>query len=544
MRIMRNNPVALGMLLLLGVAACSDLEVVNPNEADASRATQTPGDVESLVAGSFRQWWLGSEDLSGSSPFLSTASWQHSQWPANFGAVFYAQIPRNPIANDVADQYYGNVTYAWDQAYTAIFSIAEGLRAIDTDPAIGESLGAQATQRARAYGKFVQGLAHGSIALAYDQGFIVDETVEVVDEAGVFIELEPMPYGQVMEAALGFFDEAIALSQGQDFTIPAEWMSVDVDAAQLTRLAHSMKARYRAAVARNPEERAAVDWGAVLADIDAGIAETWYMDVPFGGTPWENEMFAQWSSTIGWAQASYFIVGMADQSGNYQEWLAIPPQDRLPDLPNGDPVLIVTPDLRFPRGTTLAEQSEDASAGTMYEIPSFPLSNIWNRPDRGTFRWSYYRISMLDAHREGDPMVPEIRIEEMDLLKAEALYRTGDRAGAAEVINITRTAAGLNATDASGLNTSCVPKLPNGECGDLFEMLKWEKRLETQFVGLHGAPWFFEGRGWGDLYAGTPLHFPMPCQESQIFQVACYTFGGTGGEGGSLGSVYEWPHGG
>ena len=107
----------------------------------------------------------------------------------------------------------------------------------------------------------------------------------------------------------------------------------------------------------------------------------------------------------------------------------------------------------------------------------------------------------------------------LGLLRAEAAYRMNNRAEAASLINVTRTAAGLNATDAAGTNTDCVPKLPDASCGDLFEMLKWEVRLETMYKGLHLAPWYFHGRGWGDLAEGTFLQRPLPGREAELLFV-------------------------
>jgi hypothetical protein len=100
----------------------------------------------------------------------------------------------------------------------------------------------------------------------------------------------------------------------------------------------------------------------------------------------------------------------------------------------------------------------------------------------------------------------------------------------------------LNATDAAGTNTSCVPKMPNGQCGDLWEMLKWEKRHEAQWTGVAGANWWFDGRGWGDLWKDTPVQFPVPCKELQVLQMLpCTNFGGPGGESGAPMSSYAFP---
>jgi hypothetical protein len=93
-----------------------------------------------------------------------------------------------------------------------------------------------------------------------------------------------------------------------------------------------------------------------------------------------------------------------------------------------------------------------------------------------------------------------------------------------------------------GTNTSCVPRLPNGSCGDLWEMLKWERRVETFLTGVVGANWYFDARGWGDLWKDTPLHFPVPCEELAVLQMTpCNHIGGPGGEMGSSGSTYNFP---
>jgi hypothetical protein len=175
----------------------------------------------------------------------------------------------------------------------------------------------------------------------------------------------------------------------------------------------------------------------------------------------------------------------------------------------------VSPDNRFPAGSTVAEQR--LAPGRFFRANRASESGgTWARPDRGKWRWSWYK------HNRGEEYwndlafdVAEIRIQEMNLLKAEAKFRQGDKAGAAANNNTTRTAAGLNATDAAGTNSSCVPKLPNGSCGDLWEMLKWEKRLETITTGPFGVGWFFDGRGWGDFAQDTPLFWAVPFQDLQ-----------------------------
>jgi starch-binding outer membrane protein, SusD/RagB family len=231
---------------------------------------------------------------------------------------------------------------------------------------------------------------------------------------------------------------------------------------------------------------------------------------------------------------------MADQSGRYQQWLAAPVNTRNPIL-GANSIFIVTPDTRFAQGATLEAQA--AAPGTLWgrHVPG----ENWARPERGTWRWSYYRTVLGDsvAYIMGgaSDLWLELDADEARLLRAEGLFRTGNLQGAADLINVSRVAAGLNATNSAGLNTSCVPKLWNGSCGNLFEMLKWEKRMASFAVGPNGSGWYTDSRAWQDLYEGTWLHFPVPARELAVLGMPVYTFGGVGGEGAAPESNYHFP---
>jgi hypothetical protein len=524
----------IGILAGVLATACVDLEVVNPNAPDQSRALVTSTDIEALVGGSFASWWNCSSTSAGPQAIMMTAAYQHSGTAANFGMVEFSSWPKVPVQNRAADFYYGYFQYCWIQLHRGISSVVDGFKALDSG---NVNLPADDLARARAFGYFTLGLNHAHAAIVYDQSYIYDNTMSPED-------VVLSPYTEVMAAAQGYLDKAIQEATGKTFTIPATWMSQDVSAANLVRMAYSMKARYRAAVARTPAERAAVSWQSVIADVDRGITETWGIRVA-SGSGYTSGLLVNIPRYGAWGQLSYQMLGMADTSGQYQKWLAKDPWNRHPNLSadqTSDPFLIITADTRFPRGTTLAQQQAAANKGRLYEVftGAGGYSVGWVRPDRGTFRWSYYRYLANDqwlaaASRN---IQNEITVAEMDLLKAEGLFRTGQQGAAATLVNKTRTAAGLNATDAAGTNTSCVPKLPNGQCGNLLEMLKWEVRLETPYQGLGQASWYFHGRGWGDLPEGVFLHLPVPGRELELLGAPFYTFGGIGGEAAAPKGTY------
>ena len=147
--------------------------------------------------------------------------------------------------------------------YRAISAVADGMKAL-ANQEIADELGAEAVARAKAFGKFAQGLAHANLALFYDMAFVVTEDTDLTEA------LEPLPYTEVMTTALGMLDEAIALC-GTSFTIPFDWMASDMDNVKLAKLIHWMKARYMAELGRTPAERAQANWNAIISEIDAGL---------------------------------------------------------------------------------------------------------------------------------------------------------------------------------------------------------------------------------------------------------------------------------
>jgi hypothetical protein len=516
--------VAWGLIaaLLLGAVGCVDLDVPNLNEPDGDRALATSDDLEAFLGGAYQRWF-GVHYYVGPTMFLSVTAGEHSAPWACCGMEMYARIPRTATQNVAGAPNVGTLTFAWYRSYQAIATVREALTRLANGTV---DLGTDGNLRARAYGRFVLGLAHGTIALLYDSGFVYDETVD--REASVLQD-----YETVMGAALGYLADAAALASQGSFTIPAAWLSQDVSAPTLAQLAHSWRARFRANVARTPAERAAVDWDAVVSDVSAGITEDWDNHSQCSENAFCDEALI-YRLYYYWQMQNNWIAGMADQSGRYQVWINTPTIDKMP-------FLIVTPDTRWPQGPDEATQL--ANPGSLYAVNEGP-SRIWSRPDRGTWKWSYYgqrnEPFFSAAHSGQDDPLPMVTLREMKALIAESQYRAGNLAAVASFVNETRTLHGLTATDAQGANADCVPRLPSGACGDLWEMFKWEKRLETQFAGPLRLGWYFDGRGWGDLIEGTILQFPVPYGEMEILGQPPYDLGGVGGLWGAPIGTYGY----
>jgi hypothetical protein len=519
----------LAALLLIGMAACVDLNVTNENDPDTERALRTPGDVESLVAGAYSRW-LQVQWYDGFGMMMANASGEHVAPYGNAGMEMYSRIPRVPTSNAAGAPNVGNLTYAWFQAYGAIAAVRSGLKQIEDGAVDLDELGADPTGttsrnlRARAFSKYMLGLAHASIAAVYDSGFIYDEGIDPEN-------VRLYGYHEVMDSALAYLGEAITLAGSGTFTIPATWMSQDVSSATLVRLAYSQRARFRAAVARTPTERAAVDWTAVAQDAANGVTQDWNIVTQCFPHVFCEEVL---NYLLYWNMQNNWVAGMADTSGAYQAWIGTA-------LLNKTPFLIHTPDTRWPQGAT--EATQIANPGAYYSVNQ-GADRIWVRPDRGTWRWSYYMQTyepfFTFGYYTNSGTLPQVKVKEMEALIAEAAFRANNFGAVATFVNASRTAHGLLATDAAGTNTNCVPKLPNGTCGNLWEMFKWEKRLETQYAGPLRAGWWLDGRGWGDLMQGTLIQFPVPYREMQLLQQTPYDFGGAGGQYGAPVGTYGY----
>jgi hypothetical protein len=326
-------------------------------------------------------------------------------------------------------------------------------------------------------------------------------------------------------------DTAIAVSNAAPaFTIPGDqptWLrGTALTNAELVRVARSYKARFRAGVARTPAQRQAVNWQAVIDDATNGITRDLIVDVS-NANGWSLSWINQAYVFQGWHQMPYFIIGMADTSGAYGQWLATPLNQR-------QAFAIVTPDRRFPRGADRVSQvavtgnnpqAAQSAPGQAQYFLARPQNfdtpgEAWGNSYYDHFRFLYFRQGNSNG------VWPTMTKAEIDMLAAEGFIRTNRVADAARLIDVYRTRNGLPAL--SGVITAadqpvpggaagCIPKIPappnftSTTCGTILEAMKYEKRLETAFTGY--AQWFVDSRGWGDLPQNTVLEWPVPFNE-------------------------------
>ncbi len=512
-------------ILALAFTACQDLAITNPNLPDRARASQQPTANESFVATSFRTWWPAAGHDDYPSWAFSTMAREITSGFADFGQLELSAEPRIAWDNSPVNARNNVTETPWYGMYRTISSVNDALAAIDGGLVIED---AARTARTEAVGKFIQGLSHGYLGLYFDQAYVHEE--DLVLDTITSPETMFRPYSEVVAAAITQIDEAIAIAATNDFDLPVEsWLYQDMDRDEFVRIANSFVARLMVYSARTPAERAAVDWPAVIARIDAGIT-TDFMPVAQTDILWHD-----WARLVArvrnvarpsdFGRPSYWLLGPADSTAGFQNWINTPVENRVA-------FQMQTTDERIQ-----AAGGNPATAGSYF---GYNQNNIF-RADRGTYRWSHYffrRFGTGDSWQSGP--LPAMLVSEMNLLKAEGLIRTSQAALAVPLINLTRVANGnLPAVTVDGPpdEQGCVPRQLDGSCGSLWDALRYEKKVEG--VGVSGVIAFFDARGWGELPENTMIHLPVPGAELATLRLPLYTFGG-GGEGSAPDPIPTW----
>ncbi len=510
---MRNLKIlALIGLLAFVTNACSDLAVTNLNDPDRQRAIQTPGDVESLISGSFNSvFW----SYQGSYPVcpLSTAANAHASSWGNWGMMDSRWEPRIAFNNDPSYNYSGVAEVPWGDAYSALAGARDGLAALADGLKIMEG-SVDVTQRSVAFGKFVQGLAHANIARLYDQAFIIDENTDLAN-------IQLVPALQVYEAAMEKFDEALQIAQSNSFTIPSSWVGFggDWSSSDMVKFIKAWKVRATIQMPRNVADRQSLapygkDWNWVLTTLADGLPFDYvnYYDGQTWG--WHRSKLHCGGWQTGWNRTDMRTLGPADVSGAWETWINAAPTDRLP-------FDIVTPDSRI--SVPMTPKTHGTKVQYLGNSP-FPSSRgIWTYSNYLYSGWYY--PDFLGTY-------PDFVEAEVDFIRAEAWYYLGQFDKVREVVNQYRANGDLppfvSNQNPDGTDL-CVPQMPNGSCGDLWEALKYEKRIDNFHYGSGSE--FMDDRGWGDLVSGTWLELPVPGEELLLMLMEIYTFGGNAGNG-------------
>lgn len=529
--------------LALNLGACLDLEVTNPNLPDRRRALSDPANVESILAlSTWRRWYNPLHSLAnvaGTFPMLAGEAGNN----ALVMSQHWGQDPPLAFNNDELVSQVWMPRHGYDDWSECVANSNDGLATINEGMTIetldpGSSVVSDNTDRAWAWGKLWQGVCIGYLALQLDRFPLATEEEPLPETWQELAEwekggLQEENWEERLEVAIHSIEEAIErMEKGRSWSTPTTWVNgQSYNNAQMIQFAHTMIARLMIYSARTPQDRQSkVDWNKVLQHTERGLTYDWGPTL-LDGTITDPSYLARLNNTgSGSFRAHYLTIGPADQSGNYQKWLAVTPRT------DATRFLITTPDRRI-TGTT------PTSNGAYFR---YVTATGGFNADYGNQNWSWYgwhrRLNYQGAnHLAGHFVLASA--DENRLLRAEALLRLNRVAEAVPLINVTRTRAQrvgnttfstnlppLNATTGAVplVNGACVPRRANGACGDVWDALMYERDIEL--MGMEPTRSWMDRRGFGQLRDGVFTQLPVPARYLSSLGVPKYTFGGVGGQ--------------
>lgn len=509
-----NKIVLVAILIVFGVhTGCEKLEVENLNQPNMADVLATPSDVKSVVQSAFLAYWQALKQYNIGMTAHVAADHTTASW-GNFGWRDISEEPRTAWNNDPS---YGDADMTesvYYDLYGVISQVNDALvQILINDMEIGPDGQDNAMIEATAY--LIRGMALGQLGLTFDKAMVPYHDSDLA-------LLEFQPWNEIIEAAIADLENAIVICQANSF----DWGSGAVNGmtmnnTYMAQLANSYAARFLTLGARNKAQNADLNWtdnyswNDVLNFTNNGIAVDF---APIGqGLPWDGgnwyDLNIKYLRQPGWGRVDSRIINLLDPV-------------YLPRYP--------TNDLGFPEAPPVYHDDLEPGAAKS-DDQRFPVdfqflaSNNFVA-DRGGWHFSHYRHSRYDfpasTSEEGLHMgesrgpLRELRVYDNELMKAEAMARTGNVGGAAAI-----------------LNDSNLPRIARGELppvaatlDDVLKAIFYERYIELFHNGYLIS--FCDMRRTDELQQGTPLHFPVPGKELLALGLELYTFGGYGNADG------------
>ncbi len=488
------------ILLVTGIVhvSCNNLEVENLNKPDLLKALSNSEDVYNYAGSLFKNLHNALHEYE--SPMLAMGG-MADQTTCSWGTASLYDLskePRRGFNNSVNYPYRYFIEGLWENCYE-IITDANIILELLNNSEVQENKGMKPVDL-KAWCYFITGIAYGYLGLVFDQAHIVHWDSEID-------ELELSPWQDVVDTGLVYLDESILLLQNQSFNIPPEWMGgVPFTNEELSELANSYAARILVSSSRNKKHNEATNWNQVLKYARNGIQTDFS---PVIGDAFDFYVY----STIyqiypGWGRIDHRIINLMD-----------------PDYPSrwpDDGLSWNTPDGSDPGPA----KSKDARLETDFEF----LTDNNYRPERGYYFFSHYRYKRYDDLIGnvwyGDKPQPDFLVWENEILKAEALLRTGILNGALDIINNPEGARKIRGH---------LPDLITSNYDEVLWAIFYERDIELINTGLGIG--YFDMRRRDQLQRGTILHFPVPAAELAKMNIENYTIEGSpDGENISKGS--------
>jgi hypothetical protein len=491
--------------------ACNPLDVTNPNAPDAERALTDPAAIEAIAGGTIRSFYNTYNGLEAVGPLTAQAESHTASWN-NFNMNFYSSLDgdgtRNTRGwrNDPSASARTSIEHFWQGYYSTASSARDVLVAIRINNVEFDS--ESDTRRAEAIAELMLGASLGQIALNYDKGYFIDETVDL-------LTLQYFDRAALRDSAVAKLQSAAALATANAFVTPASWTNGNsYSNTQIAQLANTLAAMTLAYWPRNDTENAEVDWSAVAGFAAAGM--TYDFVVVGDGCDAFCPQMQSWTNDIFGIRVHTRVANLLDP---------VTQADPFPDTLNTQPNSV---DARLGDGSFGTVGMEEdygtvastVNAGTDFAWSSyeafFPARGQYHQSNIAHIRWDESGTQDLNSIYSGYGPVPLIMRAQNDLIRAEALIRSGGSlTTAATLINNTRVTRG-NLSAASAGDGAVTLK----------QYLDYENEIELL---SQGASTFYNRRRVPNgLITGTPREMPVPAKELGVKLEPLYTFGGTG----------------
>ncbi len=486
------------VMLFMGIYSCVDFDVENLNVPDTSRVFENPEDLERIAGDAYRIIINATLAYTGPSlPLITMADFMTFIWGSGTGMYKFSSEPRGIFNNTIPyscafvnREYWQSINFSLSQVNDVLIQIKGGTVIVDR----------ATTEMVKAWCYFIQGVAHGYLALVMQKGFIVDEKTNLET-------LEWKTYSEMGDTAIFYLDRAIEACAANDFVLPDGWIrGSNLTSRELGQLANFYAAKFLVSNSRNATENETVDWGKVKTYCQNGLAADFTINFD-GYSTWVSRLMG-FSHNEGWMRVDMRVINLMD-----------------PNYPS-----------RWNADGTAPDPSQATSDDLRLESDFMWFSTIPASPTRGYYNFSYYGYNRYPEFMEcaTQAICGVLAIypkAENDLMEAEALLRTGDKSGALAIINAgTRvTRGGLAPLDAGATDE------------EVLEAIFYERTLELFSHSLGTG--FFDMRRRNYLQPGTLLHFPVPGYELENLGEEYYTLGGSFGTPGVdfADSDWGWP---
>jgi hypothetical protein len=472
--------------ILFLVVSCTDfstdLEVANLENPNDKILTSDPVALTATAGSIIQNWFLAVHEYDGPALALITMADVTTMSYGNQGMRDLSSEPRVAFNNTssysyqiITSNYFNSLYSVLSDSNTLALAVKNGTKFEDS-------------KQIEMTAKFGQALSIGYLALIFDKVWLSDENGIIGEGAS--------DYKVAMTFALKKLDEAIAIANANNISLPESWIpGGGNEASKVKQFMNSMGARMLVGNVRNSTQKAAINWTKVLDYTNNGITSDF--EIFMDDVSWWAYGTHYYALTPGWGRVDMRVVNMMD--------------------PN-------TPD--YWSDTYLQPNPSTSADARLLSDYTFLSANTF-QPARGKYHFSSYRFSRQDgyvANQIGN--IVEFTKAENDMFKAEALASTGNIGGAATVINAgTRVLRGN--LPAVAVDLVAVKKA-----------IHYERMVEFAYTGMGIA--FFEMRKENLLQKGTLLHFPIPGKALQSIPATNYTFGGTQGVAGEDYSNVGW----